>query len=648
MELPPPAVDNFERARKYLSRIPDSVEGQQGHNALFRAAAILTNGFAFNESEALELLKEFNVSKCSPPWSDKDLERKVRDAAKKNGRKPRGHLLGSDRRHLAPLRSIPQPPAPVVQAVVASLKDLPELPEAPEVKANPELTITHFLAACFEPGESVQIETPASLTKDMKARPMGKGTVRTSYDWNERVGIDPILDGGPGGSFIRINPVLNEEGKDSSVQHHRHVLLEWDTDSKVEQLERIMRSKLPVSAIVDSGGKSIHAWVKVNAASREEYDARVLIIYDLFKDCPPDKQNKNPSRFTRLPFAHRGDNVQSLINIKCGLKSWDEWTTWKASQDDAVIKAFNLRKDPSTEYFDLEAMMAFDPKDDKTVLIGADRRWICKGYPFQIVGFSGTGKSSLAVHLAVNWALNKAPFGLKPVRPLRILMVQAENDFGDAAEGLKGATAKLIQSEKDTLKENLIFVRQSSKVGFEFIEYLGQMVDKHKIDLIIADPLLAYANFDIAMQEPTSAFLRGPGGVQEMLQRTGAALLYMHHTTKPKSADDLDAMTSQQLAYLGAGCAEWVNFARDSGYLFRTHKNTSDGRAVYRFGFSKRQSRSGLKYQNHQEGDRLPFHLNLCHATGGDVRWEEAPPDMDDLKGNPSPAKGSSGRLVSM
>jgi hypothetical protein len=303
-----------------------------------------------------------------------------------------------------------------------------------------------------------------------------------------------------------------------------------------------------------------------------------------------------------------------------------------------------VETNPSTEYFDLDAMLAFDPKDDKTVLIGAERRWICKGYPFQIVGFSGTGKSSLAVHLAVNWALNKAPFGLKPVRALRILMVQAENDFGDAAEGLTGATSKLIQSEINTLKENLIFVRQSSKVGFEFIEYLGQMVEKHSIDLIIADPLLAYANFDIAMQEPTSAFLRGPGGVQEMLQKTGAALLYMHHTTKPKSADDLDAMTSQQLAYLGAGCAEWVNFARDSGYLFRTHKNTSDGRAIYRFGFSKRQSRSGLK----DSTDRFAGHVNLCHADDGQIRWEYAPTDMDDQKAHSSPAKGSLSRPLSL
>ena len=299
------------------------------------------------------------------------------------------------------------------------------------------------------------------------------------------------------------------------------------------------------------------------------------------------------------------------------------------------------KADPSTEYFDLDAMLAFDSKADQTVLIGAERRWICQGYPFQIVGFSGTGKSSLAIHLGVHWALGRSPFGLKPVRELKVLMVQAENDFGDAAEAMMGATAKLTEPERRTLKENLIFVRQSAKMGFSFVEYLGEMVEKHAIDLVIADPLLAYANFDIASQEETSAFLRGPGGVFEMLQRTKAALLYMHHTTKPKSADDLDAMTPQQLAYLGAGCAEWVNFARDSGYLFRTKANTSDGRPVYRFGFSKRQSRSGLKDAN----DRFAGHVNLCHAEDGTIRWEYAPPAMQDSqptqKADYRPAKGS-------
>jgi len=314
-----------------------------------------------------------------------------------------------------------------------------------------------------------------------------------------------------------------------------------------------------------------------------------------------------------------------------------------------LARSLQVRKgqpggDNTTEYFDLDAMLAFDPKDDKTVLIGGDRRWICQGYPFQIVGFSGTGKSSMAAHLAVNWAIGHAPWGLRPVRPLRILMVQAENDLGDASEAIIGATAKLVESDRRLLKENLIFVRQATKTGFAFVEYLGQMVEKHRIDLIIADPLLAYADFDIASQAETTAFLRGPGGVHEMLQRTKAALLYMHHTTKPKSADDLDGMTPQQLAYLGAGCSEWVNFARDSGYLFRTSRKSSDGRPVYRFGFSKRQSRSGLK----DASDRFAGHIHLCHADGGDIRWEYAPPDMDDQKAHSSPAKGSPRRPNSL
>ena len=314
-----------------------------------------------------------------------------------------------------------------------------------------------------------------------------------------------------------------------------------------------------------------------------------------------------------------------------------------------LARSLQVRKgqpgvDNSTEYFDLDAMLAFDPNDDKTVLIGGDRRWICQGYPFQIVGFSGTGKSSMAAHLAVNWAIGHAPWGLRPVRPLRILMVQAENDLGDASEAIIGATAKLVESDRRLLKENLIFVRQATKTGFAFVEYLGQMVEKHRIDLIIADPLLAYADFDIASQAETTAFLRGPGGVHEMLQRTKAALLYMHHTTKPKSADDLDGMTPQQLAYLGAGCSEWVNFARDSGYLFRTSRKSSDNRPVYRFGFSKRQSRSGLK----DASDRFAGHIHLCHAEGGDIRWEYAPPDMDDQKAHSSPAKGSPRRPNSL
>ena len=89
-----------------------------------------------------------------------------------------------------------------------------------------------------------------------------------------------------------------------------------------------------------------------------------------------------------------------------------------------------------------------------------------------------------------------------------------------------------------------------------------------------------------------------------------------------------------------------MNFARDSGYLFRTKNDSSDGRPVYRFGFSKRQSRSGLK----DADGRFASTVHLCHAEGGAIRWEYAPPSMESTKAvqrdaDYSPAKGSPRRF---
>jgi hypothetical protein len=79
----------IDRARKYLCKLPPAVSGQGGHNATFHAACVLVLGFELGQSDALALLSEWN-SKCSPPWSERDLEHKVHDAAKRPGK--RGYL----------------------------------------------------------------------------------------------------------------------------------------------------------------------------------------------------------------------------------------------------------------------------------------------------------------------------------------------------------------------------------------------------------------------------------------------------------------------------------------------------------------------------------------------------------------------------
>ncbi|QJX01249.1 DnaB-like helicase C-terminal domain-containing protein [Frigoriglobus tundricola] len=96
--VPPPAIPApdfhspaavLDRARKYLAKVPPAVSGQGGHNATYRAACVLVLGFELSDTDATALLLEWNTN-CQPPWSQKDIERKVREAKKASGE--RGYL----------------------------------------------------------------------------------------------------------------------------------------------------------------------------------------------------------------------------------------------------------------------------------------------------------------------------------------------------------------------------------------------------------------------------------------------------------------------------------------------------------------------------------------------------------------------------
>ncbi len=86
----------IERASRYLRECEPAVQGSGGHNALLWAARALVVGFELDDGTALSLLwSEFNP-RCSPPWKQserKDFERKVAEARRTPGTKPRGWLL---------------------------------------------------------------------------------------------------------------------------------------------------------------------------------------------------------------------------------------------------------------------------------------------------------------------------------------------------------------------------------------------------------------------------------------------------------------------------------------------------------------------------------------------------------------------------
>lgn len=106
--VPPPApprsgprpitsgVDAYDRAKAYLEKCSGAVSGSGGHAQTFVIAQRLVRGFALSEADAYALMCGWN-ERCSPPWNEWELRRKVQQAAK-SGRMAEGDMLERGRR----------------------------------------------------------------------------------------------------------------------------------------------------------------------------------------------------------------------------------------------------------------------------------------------------------------------------------------------------------------------------------------------------------------------------------------------------------------------------------------------------------------------------------------------------------------------
>jgi len=291
---------------------------------------------------------------------------------------------------------------------------------------------------------------------------------------------------------------------------------------------------------------------------------------------------------------------------------------------------------------DFDALLAADRKADPNNILG--NRWLCKGGSLLIVGQSGTGKSSLMMQAAVHWALGRDFFGVKPVRPLRSVILQAENDFLDLGEALQDvvAGAYLDSDERSQLRDHLAIFRDTISTGTTFTEALKTLIVDHRADIVFVDPLLSFAGIDVSDQEQASKFLRHD--LAPILLETGAVLVAMHHTGKPKTSADKEGHTVADLAYAGLGSSEFTNYFREVAVLFRCQGEEP----IYKFGLTKRRGRAGLK----DAADQFKSEIYIRHAAEkGVIRWEYSQPpsqsatDPAPRHSDSGPAKGSSGRL---
>ena len=113
------------------------------------------------------------------------------------------------------------------------------------------------------------------------------------------------MRGGPRKS-IR-GPERSRRSLDDNVTDYRYALVESDSTDLAKQNAIIRELELPVACLVYSGGKSVHAIVRVEAKDYNEYRTRVDYLYSICKKngLAVDSQNKNPSRLSRMPGVIR-------------------------------------------------------------------------------------------------------------------------------------------------------------------------------------------------------------------------------------------------------------------------------------------------------------------------------------------------------
>ena len=91
-----PGLDAETRAEIYLEQIPGAVQGQNGSDPTFWAARVVVWGFDLGEEAGYRLLERVYNPRCIPPWSEKELRHKCKDADKGPYMKARGFLLNAE------------------------------------------------------------------------------------------------------------------------------------------------------------------------------------------------------------------------------------------------------------------------------------------------------------------------------------------------------------------------------------------------------------------------------------------------------------------------------------------------------------------------------------------------------------------------
>ncbi|KQC08182.1 MAG: hypothetical protein APR62_05225 [Smithella sp. SDB] len=186
---------------------------------------------------------------------------------------------------------------------------------------EPKNDHVNFLTAMFAPAELIFIG-------EREEQGIIGRNIRSQSDW-----VKYFRSGGLTSPFIIVNPLTGKpalkkggDGEtyrgDGNVQSFRYCLVEFDNLAREDQM-RFWTSEvvkeLQVVALVDSGGKSIHAWIRtegINTLDDWQQEIRQRFYEKSIIHLGVDSACSNPARLSRLPGHIRDGKYQKILWMK--------------------------------------------------------------------------------------------------------------------------------------------------------------------------------------------------------------------------------------------------------------------------------------------------------------------------------------------
>lgn len=387
---------------------------------------------------------------------------------------------------------------------------------------EPAQQLKRYLQALFEPDEYVAYVTESFMAADRR-RPAKGCWDRTAGQLIEELDAcggdvgkvmgdcDPEI-----GAWICFNPVDGTGRKDANVTSYRYALVECDNMEPGKQLAAIHQMELPCAALVYSGGKSIHAIVRVNAPDYAEYRKRVDYLYATCQKngLTLDQQNRNPSRLSRMPGILRAGQKQALLETNVGKSCWEDWCDWvEACTDDL----------PDTECL-------ADDWDDLPPLADALISGVLRqGHKMLLAGPSKAGKSFALIELCIAIAEGKTWLGRFSCAQGRVLYINLELDRPSCLHRFKDVYTAMDLAPDNLRNIDIWNLRGASVPMDKLAPKLIRRAGKKGYTAVILDPIYKVITGDENSADQMAKFCNQFDVVCRALD---CAVIYCHHHSK--------------------------------------------------------------------------------------------------------------------